>query len=54
MIAAHDALAQLGHIDKPTLVICGDCNLCTPLPLSEEIARAVPGRNSSSSKTPAN
>jgi aminoacrylate hydrolase len=43
MIAAHDALAQLGHIDKPTLVICGDRNLCTPLPLSEEIARAVPG-----------
>ena len=43
MIAAHDALAQLGHIDKSTLVICGDRNLCTPLPLSEEIARAVPG-----------
>ena len=43
MIAAHDALAQLGRIDKPTLVICGDCNLCTPLPLSDEIARAVPG-----------
>ena len=43
MIAAHDALARLGEIDKPTLVICGDRNLCTPLPLSEEIAAAVPG-----------
>ena len=43
MIATHDALPRLGHINKPTLVICGDRNLCTPLPLSEEIAQAVPG-----------
>ena len=43
MIAAHDALPRVGQIGKPTLVICGDRNLCTPLPLSEEIAQGVPG-----------
>ena len=43
MIAAHDQLARLGQIQQPTLVTCGDHNFCTPLPLSEEIARAVPG-----------
>lgn len=53
MIAAHDALAQLGRIDKPTLVLCGDHNLCTPLPLSEEIV-PCPAPNSSSSKMPVN
>jgi aminoacrylate hydrolase len=43
MIAAHDALPQLAKIGHPSLVLCGDHNFCTPLPLSEEIARAVPG-----------
>lgn len=43
MIAQHDVLLRLGEIRQPTLVMCGDRNLCTPLPLSEEIARAVPG-----------
>jgi aminoacrylate hydrolase len=43
MIAAHDALSQLKEIQHPTLVVCGDHNFCTPLPLSEEIANAVPG-----------
>ena len=43
MIATHDALPHLGDIRRPTLVLCGDRNLCTPLPLSEEIAQAVPG-----------
>jgi aminoacrylate hydrolase len=43
MIAAHDALSRLGEIRQPSLVLCGDHNLCTPLPLSEEIARAVAG-----------
>ncbi len=43
MIAAHDTLAQLGAITQPTLVICGDHDFCTPLPLSQEIAGAVPG-----------
>ena len=43
MITAHDALSRLGDIRQPVLVLCGDRNLCTPLPLSEEIARAVPG-----------
>ncbi len=43
MIAAHDAFMRLGEIKKPSLVICGDHNFCTPLPGSEEIARALPG-----------
>ena len=43
MIAAHDALARLPGISAPTLVICGEQNHCTPLPLSEEIARAIKG-----------
>jgi aminoacrylate hydrolase len=43
MIAAHDQLARLGQIQQPTLVTCGDHNFCTPLALSEEIARAVRG-----------
>lgn len=43
MIVAHDAFARLGEIDKPTLVLCGEHNACTPLPLSEELARAIPG-----------
>ena len=42
MIAAHDALPRLGDIRQPTLVVCSDHDFCTPLPLSEEIARAVP------------
>jgi aminoacrylate hydrolase len=43
MIMAHNALARLGEITQPTLVLCGEHNFCTPLPLSEEIAHAVPG-----------
>ncbi|QBD76458.1 alpha/beta fold hydrolase [Ktedonosporobacter rubrisoli] len=43
MIMAHDALRRLGEIQQPTLVVCGDHDFCTPLPLSEEIARAIPG-----------
>ena len=43
MIAAHDASRRLGDIGKPVLVICGDQDLCTPLHLSEEIAKAIPG-----------
>lgn len=43
MVASHDALARLGEIRQPTLVVCGNRNFCTPLPLSEEIAHAVPG-----------
>ena len=43
MITAHDALGQLGIICQPTLVLYGEHHFCTPLPLSEEIARAVPG-----------
>ena len=43
MIAAHDARSRLEEIRQPSLVLCGSHNLCTPLPLSEEIARAAPG-----------
>ena len=43
MIAAHDALARLGSVRQPTLVVCGDQDFCTPLPLSEELAGAIPG-----------
>ena len=43
MIAAHATLARLADISAPTLVICGEQNHCTPLPLSEEIAHAVRG-----------
>jgi aminoacrylate hydrolase len=43
LVASHDALARLSEIRQPTLVTCGDHNFCTPLPLSEEIARAIPG-----------
>jgi aminoacrylate hydrolase len=42
MIMAHDTLSRLGDIRQPSLVLCGDHNFCTPLPLSEEIARAIP------------
>jgi aminoacrylate hydrolase len=41
MIAAHDTLARLGEVRQPALVVCGDQDFCTPLSLSEEIARAV-------------
>ena len=43
MIAAHDTLADLPSVGRPTLVLCGEQNHCTPLPLSEEIAAAIPG-----------
>jgi aminoacrylate hydrolase len=43
MIMAHDTRAHLADIRHPSLVLCGDHNFCTPLPLSEEIARGVPG-----------
>jgi aminoacrylate hydrolase len=43
MIAAHDTLPRLGDVRRPSLVVCGDQDFCTPLPLSEEIAKAIPG-----------
>jgi aminoacrylate hydrolase len=43
MIIAHDTLPKLGAISQPTLVLCGDQDACTPLPLSEEITDAIPG-----------
>jgi aminoacrylate hydrolase len=43
MIMMHDALARIGAIRQPTLCLGGDQDLCTPLYLSREIARAIPG-----------
>ena len=45
MILEHDTFSRLGEIQKPTLVLCGDHNMCTPLPLSEELAQQIPGAN---------
>jgi aminoacrylate hydrolase len=43
MIAVHNDLPQLGDVRQPKLVVSVDENFCTPLPISEEIARAIPG-----------
>ena len=43
MIAAHDTFHRLCEIKRPTLVVCGTHNFCTPLPLSEELAAKIPG-----------
>lgn len=43
MIAAHDALARLGEITKPSIILCGSHDFAVGLPLSEEIASAMPG-----------
>jgi aminoacrylate hydrolase len=42
MLMAHDTLGRLRDIRQPTLVVSGDLNLCTPLPLSEELAGNIP------------
>jgi aminoacrylate hydrolase len=42
MIASHDAFPRLNEIKHPVFIICGNKNMCTPLPLSEEIAHAIP------------
>ncbi len=43
MILAHDQLDRLAAIAKPTLVIVGETDFCTPPHLSEQIAAAIPG-----------
>lgn len=43
MIAAHNVFEKLTSIKTPSLVLCGDCDFCTPLHLSEEIANRIPG-----------
>ena len=42
MILGHDRLDELGRIQRPTLVIVGDADFCTPPHLSEQIAAAIP------------
>jgi aminoacrylate hydrolase len=41
MLMAHDTAGRLNEIKQPTLVLCADLNLCTPLPLSEELAQHI-------------
>ncbi len=43
MVSAHDQLSRLGRIDKPTLVIVGRQDVCTPTFYSDELAEAIPG-----------
>jgi len=40
---AHDTRSRLGHIAAPTLVLAGDQDAFTPLPLSEALHAAIPG-----------
>jgi aminoacrylate hydrolase len=42
MIMAHDVVSQLGRIQQPSLVVCGDHDNCTPLYLSQEITSRIP------------
>ncbi len=41
-LGAHDASDLLELIETPTLVVAGDADLFTPLPLSEEMAKTLP------------
>lgn len=43
MILTHDALARLGEIRTPSLVLVGSEDACTPEHLSRELAAAIPG-----------
>ncbi|HXX66970.1 MAG TPA: alpha/beta hydrolase [Polyangiaceae bacterium] len=43
MIMAHDVFTRLGDIRRPTLVIGGDQDFCTPPQLSDELAEGIPG-----------
>ena len=43
MIIAHDQLKRVGKIRKPTLIIVGRDDVCTPPYFSEELAQAIPG-----------
>jgi pimeloyl-ACP methyl ester carboxylesterase len=39
----HDTRARLGHIRAPTLILAGDKDAFTPLPLSQALASAISG-----------
>jgi aminoacrylate hydrolase len=43
MIAAHDTRSRLHDIRTPTLVLCGDHDVCTPPQLSEDLAQQIHG-----------
>ena len=42
-VTGHDLREQVGTITAPTLVLCARDDGITPLPLSEELARRIPG-----------
>ena len=42
-ILDHDARTDLSRITAPTMVICATDDQITPLPFSQELARAIPG-----------
>lgn len=43
MVMAHDELARISAISRPTCVIGGDQDVLTPLSLSAQVAKAIPG-----------
>ncbi len=43
MVMGYDNFARLSAIRQPTLAVCGDHDFCTPLHISEEIVREIPG-----------
>jgi aminoacrylate hydrolase len=42
-VTAHDLRDRVGEIRAETLVLCARDDAITPLPLSEELARLIPG-----------
>lgn len=42
-IRDHNVLSRLGEIRLPTLVVCGEHDPSTPLPLSQALAAGIPG-----------
>ena len=42
-VTGHDLRDKVGRITAPTLVLCARDDAITPLPLSEELARLIPG-----------
>jgi aminoacrylate hydrolase len=42
MIAAHNTVSRLKEIRQPTLIVCGDLDVATPLTHSEELAAGIP------------
>lgn len=43
MIMAHDTMARLSNIAKPTLALVGDHDACVPRQFTDELVRGIPG-----------